>query len=132
IFTNATQQQTASTLNQVHVQCYEVIDPFTGLVLQFMKHSGQNTNIDQKLHFLNRILTIVATGAIEEQHRRKEDFQPLPFYRILITIFVEFFYAPYNIGIQDIMYHDTYFEMFKVHIVTNYCKLLRQIAPSKV
>jgi len=119
-------------LNEIHTKCYEVIDAFSVLVLLFIKQSGNQGNVDQKFQFLSRILNILVGTAIKDQELRHQEFQPLPYYRILITIFVEFFYSPFNLGIQEFMYHDGFFEAFKIHIVRNYCNYLRFLSPLKV
>ena len=131
VFAYAAQHNHVS-LNEIHTKCYEFVDSFSVLVLLFIKQSGNNGNIDQKFQFLSRILNIVVTTALRDQEVRHQEFQPLPYYRILITIFVEFFYAPYNLGIQEIMYHEGFFEAFKMHIVRSYCNYLRYLSPLKI
>ena len=125
-------QHTNVSLNEIHTKCYEYIDAFSVLVLLFIKQSGNQGNIDQKFQFLNKILNILVSTAMKDQELRHQEFQPLPYYRILITIFVEFFYSPYNLGIQEFMYHDGFFEAFKMHIVRSYCNYLRYLSPLKV
>lgn len=131
VFAFAAQHSNVS-LNEVHNKCFEYIDAFSVLVMQFIKQSGNQGNIDQKFQFLNKILNILVTTANKDQEIRHQDFLPLPYYRILILIFVDFFYCPNNFGIQEYMYHDGFFEAFKMHIVRSYCNLLRFLSPLKV
>ncbi|KAI2797076.1 CCR4-NOT transcription complex subunit 1 [Blomia tropicalis] len=130
VFAFAAQHSNVS-LNEVHNKCFEYIDAFSVLVMQFIKQSGNQGNIDQKFQFLNKILNILVTTANKDQEIRHQDFLPLPYYRILILIFVDFFYCPNNFGIQEYMYHDGFFEAFKMHIVRSYCNLLRFLSPLK-
>ena len=131
VFTFAAEHSNVS-LNEIHTKCYEYIDAFSVLVLLFIKQSGNQGNIDQKFQFLNKILNILVATAIKDQEIRRHDFQPLPYYRILITIFVEFFYSPFNLGIQDFLYLDGFFDAFKMQIVRSYCNYLCYLSPLKV
>lgn len=119
-------------LNDIHTKCYEFIDAFSMLVLLFIKQSGSPSNVDLKFQFLNKILIILATTAVKDQEYHSNDFKSLPYYRILITIFIEFFYSPFNLGIQEFMLHGVFFEQCKVHLVRNYCNLLHFISPQKI
>ena len=131
VFSFGTQHQAVQE-NEIHTKCYEYIDEFSVLVLLFIKQSGNQGNIDQKFQFLNKILNVLLATANKDQEIHLQEFQPLPYYRILITIFVEFFYWPSNLGIQDFMYHDGFFEAFKIHIVRSYCSILHHLSPLKV
>ena len=130
VFSKASQH--SFMLNRVHFKCYEVIDAFSMLVLLFIKQSGNQGNIDQKFQFLNKILTILALTALKDQEFHQNEFKPLPYYRILITIFIEFFYSSSNLGIQEMMCHGFFFEACKIHLVRNYCNVLRFISPLKI
>lgn len=128
--TIASQHQNIS-LNDINCKCYEYIDAFSVLVLLFIKQSGnQGNNIEQKFQFLSRILNILAATAQQDQEIHHKDFLPLTYYRILLYIFIEFFYSPCNLGIQDI-FNESVFEVFKWHLVRNYCNVLHLICPLK-
>ncbi|KPL94018.1 CCR4-NOT transcription complex subunit 1-like protein 1, partial [Sarcoptes scabiei] len=119
-------------MNDVRIKYFEYIDAFAALVLMFIKQSGNQGNVDQKFQFLSRILAILANTAHRDQEIRNKDFQPIAYFRILVNIFIEFFYSPFNLGIQDMFINnENLFEVFKWHIVRTYCSVLRLISPLK-
>ncbi|KAH7642406.1 ccr4-not transcription complex subunit 1-like protein [Dermatophagoides farinae] len=120
-------------LNNIHLKCYELIDSYSVLVILFIKQSGNQGNLDQKFQFLIRILTILTNTAYRDQEIHHKDFFSLTYYRIMLSIFIEFFYSPLNFGFQElIVSNDNLFEVFKFHLVRNYCNFLHQMCPSKM
>nr|XP_027201805.1 CCR4-NOT transcription complex subunit 1-like [Dermatophagoides pteronyssinus] len=120
-------------LNNIHLKCYEFIDSYSVLVILFIKQSGNQGNLDQKFQFLLRILTILATTAYRDQEIHQKDFFSLTYYRIILSIFIEFFYSPLNLGFQELVVsNDNLFEVFKFHLVRNYSNFLHQMCPSKI
>lgn len=118
--------------NEIHYRCYEFTDAFSMLTLMFIKQSGNPGNIDQKFQFLIKILTILVGSATSKQESQQLNFISFPFYRILITIFIEFFYSPDNLGIQDVVNLEGYLDIFKTNMVRHYCSVLQYLSPVKV
>ncbi|TKR64611.1 hypothetical protein L596_025111 [Steinernema carpocapsae] len=70
-------------------RCYLTLDAFVKLTCLMIKHSDGN-QYHTKINLLKKVLSIVTTVAQQDHdHVHKQDFQSMPYHRILISMFNE-------------------------------------------
>lgn len=133
-----TQQHVVETRNK----CFHTLDAFAHLIIMLVKHSGNNTAVPSsataKIELLSKVLGIISTVALQDQENRKENFQHLPYYRILIMLFMELTLGPNNLGLPIPMQLgfgnpqlDPVYETIQFQVLTAFCHTLRILKPSK-
>lgn len=130
----------ATNIVETRTKCFQTLDAFSNLILMLVKSSGNNNAVQAettaKINLLNKVLNIIATVAISDQDSRAENFQHLPYYRILIILFMELSLAPNNLGLAippgtTPPQLDLLFESIQYQILTAFCATLRILKPSK-
>jgi len=137
-----TNSNSPTAVLEIRSKCFHTLDAFAHLILMLVKHSGSNagTQLESspKISLLNKVLGIIANVAIADQEARGENFQHLPYYRILIILFVELTLGCHNLGLPlhqmsgSISNIDPLVETIQFQVLTAFCQTLRAIRPSKV
>lgn len=96
---------------------YVTCDSYIKLVTLFIKSIPDNGNPTPKLNVLNKILGIIA-GCLLQDQEEKEQFQQLPYHRLLIILFL------------DMNTSEPVLESMNFQVLTAFCHTLRIIRPS--
>ncbi|XP_077294792.1 CCR4-NOT transcription complex subunit 1 isoform X2 [Arctopsyche grandis] len=96
---------------------YHMIDPYVRLVTLLIKNSGDAGNTIPKINLLNKVLTITAHCLIQDHKERGPLFQQLPYYRILIMLFL------------DLNESEPVLEAINFQLLTAYCHTLHMVQP---
>ncbi|CAH1997116.1 unnamed protein product [Acanthoscelides obtectus] len=100
-------------------KCYHTLDAFVRLVALLVKHSGDASNTQTKIHLLNKVLGIVAGCLLQDHDTRLTEFHQLPYQRIFTMLFMEL-NAP-----------EPVLEGINYHVLTAYCHTLHILRPCK-
>lgn len=100
-------------------KCYHTLDAYVRLVALLVKHSGDTSNTNTKIHLLNKVLGIVAGVLMQDHDRRQAEFQQLPYQRIFTMLFFELC-AP-----------EPVLEAINFHVLTGFCHTLHILRPTK-
>lgn len=142
------QHTKTQTVIETHSKCFYTLDAFANLIVMLVKHSGSNTGAatesTAKLNLLNKVLTIIANVAIQDQESRGTNFQHLPYYRIFFVLFMELTLGSNNFCQQNMnSLHnlgfgmmqnpvDPFFETIQFQVLSAFCHTLRALKPNKV
>ena len=74
---------------EVRSKTAQTLDPFVRLIVLLVKHSGDNSNSNTKLHLFNKIVGLVAGCLLQDQEMRGHEFHQLPYHRIFLLLFIE-------------------------------------------
>jgi len=127
---------------EVRSKCFHTLDAFSHLILMLVKHSGNNSVISAestaKLNLLNKVLSLIANIALEDQKTRREEFQHLPYYRIFVILFMELMLGSNNLGLplQQLSSQmpgsvDPIVEQIQFQVLSTFCQTLKHLKPSK-
>ena len=130
---------TPQAIIETRSKCFHTLDAFAHLILMLVKHSGSNTGANMesspKISLLNKVLGIIANVAIADQETRNENFQHLPYYRILIILFVELTLGSHNLGLPlmstAVPNIDPLVEQIQFNVLQAFTQTLKAIRPSK-
>jgi len=147
---NGQQHPKTQSVVDAHGKCFYSLDAFANLIVMLVKHSGSNTGAatesSAKLNLLNKVLTIIAAVAIQDQESRGVNFQHLPYFRIYFILFMELTLGPNNFSSQNmnssLQHHlgfgmmqnqlDPFFETIQFQVLNAFCNTLRLLKPNKV
>ncbi|KAL3275904.1 hypothetical protein HHI36_020639 [Cryptolaemus montrouzieri] len=107
------------SMSSIRTKCYNTLDAFVKLVALLVKHSGEATNTNTKIHLLNKVLGIVAGCLLQDHDTRTIEFQQLPYHRIFTMLFLEL-NSP-----------EPVLETINYHVLTAYCHTLHILRPTK-
>ncbi|XP_015786178.1 CCR4-NOT transcription complex subunit 1 [Tetranychus urticae] len=144
---NGQHANNASVL-EARTKCFQTLDAFAHLIVMLVKHSGSNTGSmsesTPKINLLNKVLGIIGGVAIHDQEIRNEEFQHLPYYRILIILLMELTLGPNNLGLPAMnnFQHqlgfginpsqvDPLYESIQYQVLNAFCQTLKLLKPSK-
>ena len=137
---------------EVRTKCFHTLDAFTHLIVMLVKHSGSSSaqtgaasETTAKLNLLNKVLTIIAGVANQDQDLRQGEFQHLPYYRIFALLFMELVLGPNNLGLTGsvLLQHnqlgmaltssqmDPIVENVQYQVLNAFCSTLHMLRPSK-
>jgi CCR4-NOT transcription complex subunit 1 len=130
---------TPQAVIETRSKCFHTLDAFAHLILMLVKHSGSNTGAQlessPKISLLNKVLGIIANVAIADQENRSESFQHLPYYRILMILFLELTLGSHNLGLPLISASvpniEPLVEGIQFQVLQAFCQTLKAVRPSK-
>ena len=112
----------------IHNNCFTYLDSFAYMLLYVMKIKN---DVQFKMFLLNKVLTCLYLYATKDQKNRQENFIPLPYYRILVVLFLELCYNQTNYNFKD--FDDKFLTFFnenvKVNLLNNFCNVMHLMAP---
>lgn len=129
-----------------HAKCFQTLDAFAHLIVMLVKNSGSNTGSfsepTPKINLLNKVLNIIANVAIQDQEIRNEEFQHLPYYRIMIVLLMELTIGPNNLGLPSLNtlqlgfnmtpnQLDPFNETIQLQVLNAFYQALKILKPSK-
>ncbi|KAG9509989.1 CCR4-NOT transcription complex subunit 1, partial [Fragariocoptes setiger] len=140
-------QNVSMTPFELRTKCFNTLDAFTNLIVLLIKNSGSSSPTSgapeptAKINLLSKILSIIASVTIRDQEVRQTEFQHLPYYRILILLFIELTLVPTALGFPTQPAYnfdqigpalDPFTETVQFQVLNEFCRVLRSLRPSKV
>lgn len=116
---------------EIHNRCYSYLDSFAELVLFVVK---MKNTVETKISVLRTVLTLVLDSAKKIQTESSQKFIALPYYRVLVVLFLEMNYNSiyHHCGSIDsaTVKLCTFNESIKLNLSKLFCDLLHNMNPA--
>ncbi|XP_028158928.1 CCR4-NOT transcription complex subunit 1 isoform X2 [Ostrinia furnacalis] len=119
VYTILTEERTNPPTSPVkRDKYYTMCDSFMKLVTLLIKNTSESGNPTPKLNLLNKILGIIAGCLLQDHEEHGNNFQQLPYHRLLLILFL------------DMNMAEPVLESMNYQVLTAFCHTLRIIRPS--
>lgn len=138
------QNQHSKNPIDIRQQCFHYLDAYAQLCVQMIKQSSGNQLIGNtgsetsaKISLLNKILSIIVSVAINDQEIKQQEFQHLPYFRVLILMFMELILNPSNLGLPinamglGIAQYEQIASEIQFPVLSAFSQALHNLRPSK-